>query len=144
VDYEFVDDLSRADLAFRAFGENADALFLAAGNALLAAMVVDPDAVVTNCRRDVRVTAPAPDLLLYRFLEEFLFLRDSEGLLLRPVAVTTAHPVDQAWTVTATLAGEPIAAGRHDLRAEVKAVTMHRLAVVHDSGGWTATVVLDV
>jgi SHS2 domain-containing protein len=40
--------------------------------------------------------------------------------------------------------GEPIDLGRHEITAEVKAVTWHRLRVEQRSDGWVGEVILDI
>jgi SHS2 domain-containing protein len=46
--------------------------------------------------------------------------------------------------VEITASGEPLDPRRHALRAEVKAVTYHALAVRRTPAGYTARVILDV
>ena len=55
------------------------------------------------------------------------------------VAVDAAHP-----RLDAVLAGERIDPERHELLADVKAVTFHDLRVERTATGWDAHVTLDV
>ena len=90
-----------------------------------------------------RHVLPELDLLLLQFLQELLFYKDAQRLLLRVYAVQiTTH--DQRFALEARAAGEPLDPARHALGADVKGVTLHRLQVVQTSNGWEATVVLDV
>jgi SHS2 domain-containing protein len=56
----------------------------------------------------------------------------------------TKEQAQGAWQLRGTLAGEVIAPDRHELRADVKAVTKHLYEVRQDGPGWTARVVLDI
>jgi SHS2 domain-containing protein len=60
------------------------------------------------------------------------------------VTQLTAVNESGRWVVDAIAVGEAIDPTRHQLAGDVKAVTMHRLRVVHTEDGWQATVVLDI
>ena len=141
--YEFLDGIALADVAFRATGETVDELFDAAADALLAAMVGDPASVRPARRETLALAAPELDRLLFAFLNELVFRKDARRLFLRPTGLRTSQ-TGGGWRAEAELAGEPIARGRHALRADVKAVTLHRFEIRQTDAGWEATVVLDV
>jgi SHS2 domain-containing protein len=130
------------DLAFEARGESLEALFGAAAEALLAATVANPEAVAPRQREAVRLDEPDLELLLLRFLNELVFLRDARGLLLRAARLRVA--LDGDARLEGELAGEPIDRARHRLEADVKAATAHGLRVVREGAGWRASVTLDV
>jgi len=48
------------------------------------------------------------------------------------------------WRLDATISGEPVNPGTHELRADVKGVTKHLYALVNHGAAWTVRVVLDV
>jgi SHS2 domain-containing protein len=139
--FEFVEDVT-SDLSFRARGPTPEAAFAAAAEALLAASVETPEAVGERVTRDVELEEADLELLLLRFLNELVYLRDAEGLLLR--ARRLAIRRDGAAVLRAELAGEPFDAERHGCASEVKAATAHGLAVRRVEGGWEATATLDV
>jgi protein archease len=143
VPWRFLDDAPTADVGFAASGPSLDACFRAAADATLAVMLENPDALVARERREVHVEDEALDLALLRFLEEQIYHKDAERLFLRATAVEVVQR-DGRWIVDARLEGEPIDPQRHHLAADVKAVTVHRLAVTPTATGWQATVVLDV
>ena len=68
------------------------------------------------------------DLLLFNFLQELVYYKDAEQLLLR---VQQLHIADdrQPYTLQATAVGEPIDPERHRMRVDVKAVTLHHFAL---------------
>jgi len=139
--FEFVEGAT-GDLTFVARGERPEDLFAAAAEALLAATVEDPGAVRDVERRSIRLEEPSLDLLLLRFLNELVYLRDAEELLLRARDVRLAR--DAAPRLEAELAGERLCRERHMPAAEVKAATAHGLEVRAVPGGWEARVTLDV
>jgi SHS2 domain-containing protein len=143
VPYRFLDDAPTADVGFVAAGDTLDECFQSAADATLEVMLANPHAMQAHERRTVHVEHDTLDLALLRFLEELIFYKDAEGLLLRTTTVKVTHRRNR-WTVDATVEGEAIDPTRHHLSADVKAVTMHRLSVQRINGAWQATVVLDV
>jgi SHS2 domain-containing protein len=144
VPYRFLDDAPVADVGFVASGGTLDVCFQAAADATLAVMLGNPEALAARQTVHLHVEAESLELALLRFLEEFIYYKDAQGLLLRATAVRVSNG-PRRWQVDATAAGEPIDPSRHLLAADVKAVTLHRLRVSRgDSGAWEATVVLDI
>jgi len=139
--YEFVEGAT-SDLSFVARGTTLEALFGAAAEALLAATVEMPASVLPKVRRGVALEEPDLDLLLLRFLNELIYFRDADGLLLRPARIQIE--VGPPARVRGELAGEAIEATRHRPCGEVKAATAHGLAVREEAPGWSASVTVDV
>jgi SHS2 domain-containing protein len=144
-EFEFVDRVT-SDLSFVAWGPTLEALFAAAAKALLAATVEDPARVAPRVRRKVLLEEPDLELLLLRFLNELVYLRDAEQLLLRPRHLRVS--VNDVTHLEAELVGEAIDAERHRMDIEVKAVTAHGLRIARAIAGedekWEANVTLDV
>jgi SHS2 domain-containing protein len=139
--FEFVEGAT-SDLSFVARGSSVEATFAAAARALLAATVDDPESVERRERRSLSLEEPDLELLLLHFLNELVYLRDAEELLLHPLEIRVWR--DGSAHLQAELAGERIDLRRHPLTAEVKAATAHELRLSPSPGGWTATVTLDV
>ena len=141
--YRFLEDAFTADIGFVASGATLEECFAAAAEATLEVMLANRTAVQRREQLHVHVEAEALDLLLLKFLEELIYHKDAEQLLLQPVSISVSQQ-GSWWLSEAVLAGERIDPGRHQLSADVKAVTLHRLSVEWRDGEWEATVVLDV
>ncbi|MCY3766295.1 MAG: archease [Gemmatimonadetes bacterium] len=141
--YRFIEDIAIADVAFEAWGEDLAGVLTAAAEATLNVMVSDLDSVALRNRRTVNLEAEEPDLLLFDFLQEVIFFKDANRLLLRPVNVV-AEAREGVFKVSADLVGEELDMERHDLVVDVKAVTLHRFVVERVDGRWRAFVVLDI
>jgi SHS2 domain-containing protein len=126
-----------------ASGRTLDECFAAAAQATLEVMLANPQSLRPRQRRTAHVESESLDLALLRFLEELVYYKDTEQLLLRPSGVVVTQR-EGRWIVDGGLQGEPIDPTRHELSADVKAVTLHRLDVRQINGGWEATVVLDI
>ena len=136
-------DVAIADVAIEAWGATLEELFVACADAAVSTMAGDPGAIEGRERRAIRVEERDADLLLYRFLEEIVYFKDAEGLLLRVPAVRISER-DGTFVLEAEACGEALDPGRHRLLVDVKAVTLHRLRVERTAQGWEAFVVLDV
>jgi len=141
VSFEFVEDVT-SDLAFVARGADLAALFAAAADAVLAATLEDVATLQERVRRPVTLEEPDLELLLLHYLNELIYLRDAERLLLRAGPLRVAQNGEAH--LAGELVGEPIDRTRHALLADVKAVTAHGLRVAPAPGGWEARVTLDV
>jgi SHS2 domain-containing protein len=141
--YHFREDVAIADVAFEAWGPTLEELFVAAADATVQTMAENLEAVEDRRRRPILLEEQSADLLLYRLLEELIYFKDAEGLLLRVPAVRI-RPRDGALVLEAEARGEPLDPLKHRLQADVKAVTLHRLRVEQTAGGWEASVVLDI
>ncbi|MFQ5665205.1 MAG: archease [Candidatus Binatia bacterium] len=141
--YRFLDDAPPADVGFVASGATLDACFQAAADATLAVMLANPCALQKRQRRALHVEADSVELALLKLLEELIYYKDAECLLLGLTDIHTSRRPGRC-VVDATAAGEAVDRARHQLSADVKAVTLHRLKVERTNGGWEATVVLDL
>lgn len=139
--YRFVEHT--ADVAFEVSGATLEELFRSAAEATVATMVENPEVIRPEVRRAVRLEAAAPDLLLFQYLQELIYYKDAEGVLLRP-AELTIKPAGDKWRLEGILAGERIDPGRHRTLTDVKAVTLHRFEVNRTPDGWRGFVILDV
>ncbi len=82
-------------------------------------------------------------MLLFDFLQELIYFKDAERLLLR-VRETRIDEKEGAYSLKAAAAGEPLDVARHQQRADVKAVTLHDFRVEKTDSGWKATAILDI
>lgn len=141
--HEFLDDVAIADVAFRAYGPTLESVFAEAAEATLETMLDNPEALRPVEHHDVRLHETNADMLLFEFLQEFIFFKDAHRLLLRPLDLRISR-ASGGYDLTATLAGQSIDPLRHRLNADVKAVTMHRFRLEETDSGWEAETVLDI
>jgi len=144
--YEFLEDVAIADVAFIARGQSVEELFSAAADATMNVMVADLETIAAACERSIQVEADAIDMLLFQFLQELIFYKDAETLLLRISAVRIggAGSRDGHLTLEARALGESLDPEKHELIVDVKAVTLHRFRVEQTPRGWETLVILDI
>lgn len=128
-----------ADVKFKAYGKTLEEAFC---NALRASMnvIVDIQKVKGKQHKEVSIESRNLESLLYDFIEELLFLFDTEGFIAcdtKDIKITE----DEKFHIKAVLSGDPI--GDHELHGDVKAVTYNDMEIKKDEG-YELTVVLDI
>ncbi|WP_315788720.1 archease [Fischerella sp. JS2] len=141
--YEFLEDIATADTAFCAWGEDLQKLFKAAGNATINTMIENLDSIEPKETRNISLDNDELDLLLFNFLQELIYYKDSEQLLLRTQQINFEEK-DGNYHLSAVLQGEKLDPQRHQQLVDVKAVTLHQFQVEKISDGWRAMVILDI
>ena len=141
--YHYLEEIGTADIAFEATGRDLPELFRDAADATVNVMIDNIDAIHPVETRQIELSNDKLDMLLFDFLQELIFLKDAERLLLRIRKVQIAER-DENYFVEATAEGEPLDTERHLQRADVKAVTLHDFSVEQTKDGWKARVLLDI
>ena len=141
--YEYLEEIGTADIAFEATGRDLAELFRDAADATTNVMIDNIEAIQPRETRQIELSNDKLDMLLFDLLQELIFLKDAERLLLRIREVQIAEK-DENYFLKATAEGEPLDAERHHQRADVKAVTLHDFSVERTEGGWKARVLLDI
>ena len=141
--YKFLEEIGTADIAFEATGRDLPELFSDAADATMNVMIDNLDAIEPREKRQIELSNDKLDMLLFDFLQELIYFKDAERLLLR-VRHAQINEKDEKYFLKAKVSGEPLDAERHHQRADVKAVTLHDFSVEKKDGGWRARVLLDI
>lgn len=141
--YRYLEDVATADIAFIAQGRDLSETFIAAATATMEVMVENLDAILPRERRLLLLHDNHLDLLLFNLLQEVIFYKDAEQLLLLLDKVSVEEKED-GYELRAEGVGEVLDPERHIQRADVKAVTLHQFRLSQKDGGWEAMVILDI
>jgi SHS2 domain-containing protein len=141
--YRYLEELGTADIAFEATGPDLPQLFRDAADATMNVMIDNIEAIHPRETRQIELSNDKLDMLLFDLLQELIFLKDAERLLLR-IREMQIGERDEIYFVKATAEGELLDAERHHQRADVKAVTLHDFSVERTESGWKARVLLDI
>jgi len=106
-------------------------------------MVSDLNSIARVEHRTLQVSADEVDMLLFELLQELIYYKDAGPVLLRVPSIHIEELGGQ-FLLTAEAYGEAPNPEKHDLIVDVKAVTLHRFNVEQSSGGWKASVILDI
>jgi SHS2 domain-containing protein len=135
--FEFVDHTG--DLGVRLFGESLPLLFEQAAEALTF-ILTDPEAIRIKETRKLLLEAKTDEELLITWLNELVYLFDTEGLLFKSFEVLSVHDHH----LEALAQGERYVQDRHPIKTAVKAATYHQLKIENHQGVWTAQVIFDL
>jgi SHS2 domain-containing protein len=144
--YRYLDDLTVADVAFEARGTTLEELFSSAWQATLQVMIENPHALTGIESRNIALEESSLDLLLHNFLQELIYYKDAEGLLLRieECRIQWEEGGSKSVELEARAGGQTADPKVHRLGTDVKAVTFYNFSLTREHRGWKATVVLDV
>jgi SHS2 domain-containing protein len=128
-----------ADTGIEAWGLNLPALFT---NAALAVMTIYVDPGTIRPTREIKIHLDGDALaeLLVSWLNELIYLFDSEQLLFREFSFSNLD----TGGLDAICKGEQVDRDRHHLHTGIKAATYHKLELQNAAGTWHATVYLDL
>jgi SHS2 domain-containing protein len=141
--YRYLEDVAIADVAFEAEGKTLRELLESAALAATNAMIRNIDKLDHKVIRNFEVTAENPEMLLYRFLQELVFYKDAERLLFNKFELEPKQGVP-SWRLRVRAFGDEISQEKHELLADVKAVSLHNFSVRQTPEGWRAEVIVDV
>jgi SHS2 domain-containing protein len=130
-----------ADVKFKAHGKNLEEAFSNAALAMFNVMF-EHDKVKENLRKNISVNGKDLKSLLYNYLEELLFLLDSEHFLLSGVERVKIDRMGDRYVLTSMVVGDK--AGNYETAGDVKAVTYNEMEIKEDPSGCYVQVVLDI
>lgn len=126
-----------ADVEFQAFGKSLNEVFENAALALFSAMYKGK--VAKKVKKKIKIDGGNKESLLYNFLEELLFLLDSENFFLSDVKVKIDKNGN---SLEAMIYGDN--ASNYEISLQVKAITYHDMLIESKDKKWIAQVVVDV
>ncbi len=140
-EFIFLDGIATADVAIESRGDTLEELFSASATATFAVMV-DTRGVHPKIRKELHLENPEIDGLLFDWLAELIYLKDSEFMVFSKFDIKINK--DYGFHLDAVVFGEGINQSRHDLRCDVKAITFHLFDVYENEGKWISRFVLDI
>jgi SHS2 domain-containing protein len=130
-----------ADAKFKAYGKNLEQAFKNAALAMFSLMINEKE-INAEIKKDIRISAVDKKNLLYKWLEELLFLLDTEGFLLKEVNLLNIKGKDK-FELTARVTGDKVKE-KYKIKGEVKAVTYHEMEVKEEKNKTVVQVVVDL
>ena len=121
-DFEIIDHT--ADVGIVAYGADMSQAFANAARALFS-LITELDDVTEVLHRDVELTAPDEEGLLVEWLNELIYLFDTENVIFKRFDITKLNHTQ----LKARSYGEKVDKSKHQLKTGVKAATYHMLKV---------------
>jgi SHS2 domain-containing protein len=141
--YKYLEEIATADIAFEAWADTLQELFIVSSDALVNVMVEDLDTIKKTESEVLYLKNMALDLLLFDVLQEIIYYKDAFNLILRLDSAIVRENKGE-FLFEGTASGELIDPQRHRLAADVKAVTFHQFRLYSNDGIWNAHVILDI
>jgi SHS2 domain-containing protein len=135
--FEFLDHAG--DQGIQAFGKTLPDLFRHAAQALFR-VITDPETIQLRETRTIKLQANDLEELFIDWLNEFIYLFETQGLLFREFDLLSLD--DRA--LEAIVRGEAYDESRHPIETTVKSATHHQLRIRREKGVWKAQVILDL
>jgi len=138
--FRYFEGVAMAEAAFEAEGKDIKELFESCADAFIDTSA-DPKTIKPEIKKEIAVKGDDLEKLLFNFLEELVFIKDSEAIVFNKATINDISETE----LKATLTGEKIKVNsEQELRADVKAITMHMFKVEKTNKGWKATVIMDI
>ena len=132
-----------ADAAIEVNSDSLEGIFIDSGKALTNTMVDDLKSIKTNQKYTFKVESQERDLLLFEFLEKLVIEKDANQMLFSEFEVEI-NQTNEKFIVSVIAHGEHIDYDRHELCADVKAVTLHKFNLTKEKEDWKAEMILDI
>jgi SHS2 domain-containing protein len=127
------------DLGMEVFGGDLPALFQHAAEGFFD-IITDPATIREREERKIFVRAEGREELLIQWLEEFVFLFDTESLLFKSFRILSLEEGE----LHAVGMGEPYKPERHPIKTVVKGATYHQLRIHRMDHTWKAQIIFDL
>ncbi len=139
--FEFLEHT--ADVYIRAHGKTMEE---ACENSALAMFetMTDTDKIAQTQRESLEVEAEDQYALLYNWLEALLVKFETEGMLYSKFQITGWKENADAFKFQANVWGEKFDPKKHPQKVGVKAVTYHRMVVIHEIDRVLLEFILDI
>jgi len=127
-DFEILDHT--ADVGIIAYGTDMKQAFANAARGLFS-LITELDDVHEVLHRDIKVSAADEESLLVQWLNELIYLFDTENIIFKRFEIIHLNNT----LLKARSYGEKVDRTRHKLKTGVKAATYHMLKINKDDGG---------
>jgi len=142
--YKLLEKVAIADIAYEAYGRNLNELFENSAFAIFE-MMVDLKTVDAKKKLKIKLDSENIENLLYDFLSEILFLKDSKYMVFNKSKVLIKKEKnDESYKLNAVLEGDRINPKKQKLENDIKAVTMHMFKMEKIKNDYKATIVVDI
>lgn len=131
-----------ADIIFEAYGRTIEKVFENSALAL-EELMVDISTLETKEHYEISLKAESVEKLLYDFLSELIFVKDTDNLLFNKFHIVILHK-NKEYEIFATCEGDFINKETQDLHDDAKAITMHEFEIKKKAEIWTSRVLVDI
>lgn len=128
-----------ADRMFEVTAKTFEKLLLDAGTGLIKTLA-KIITVKPKIKKKIKISGNSEEELLFNFLEEIIFTKDSEAMVFRKIEDIKIKNNN----VSFTLIGDKIDKEKQELGNDVKAITMHKFQLEKTKSGYKTTFIIDI
>jgi len=135
--YHFINHTG--DVGVVVYGKSLKELFQHAAESFFQ-ILTEPENILGVDSRNISIQAGGLEELLVNWLNEFIYLFDTQSLLFRRFEIeqlNNHHLEAKAW-------GEKYVEGKHPIKTAIKAVTFHQLLVQKENDNWKTQIIFDL
>ena len=136
--FKYLEDVAIADIAFEAYGKPLSEVFENSAYAFFD-MTCNPKTIKSKIKKIIILQDKDEKKLLYSFLSELVFLKDSKQLIFNKVKIVIKNN-----KLKATLYGDKIDYEKQELRNDIKAITFHMFNLEKNKNNYKSRVVVDI
>ena len=130
-----------ADAKFQAYGKSMEEAFSNAALAMFS-IITDTKKIKKSIKKGIEAKGHDLKSLLYNYLEELLFLIDTENFLLNRIEELKIHKKERNYFLEAIVVGDK--AEGYETTGDIKAVTYNEMEVKEEKDKVMVQVVLDL
>ncbi len=130
-----------ADAMFEVKAKDVEKVFIDSAKALNA-IQVRLNTLKKRIKKEIILKNDSLEFLLYDFLEELVFLKDTEQLLFKDFKVKIKK--NEKYELFAECYGDKINPNQQELLCDVKAITLENFKLWREKNFWKATVIVDI
>ena len=139
VKYKFLEHT--ADAKFQALGKTMEEAFSNAALAMFS-VITDTKKISEGIKKEIKAEGKDLKALLYNFLEEFLFLIDTQNFLLNSIQNIKIKKINNAYQLEAIAVGDNT--DKYETTGGIKAVTYNEMEIKEEKGKVMVQVVVDL
>jgi SHS2 domain-containing protein len=130
-----------ADAKFQAYGKRMEEAFSNAALAMFS-ILTDTNKIKKKIKKGIEARGHDIKSLLYNYLEELLFLIDTENFLLNHIEQLKIHKKEKKYFIEAIAVGDK--AENYETTGDIKAITYNEMEIKEEKNKVMVQVVLDL
>ena len=131
-----------ADAKFQAYGKTMEEAFSNAALAMFS-ILTDTKKIKKKIKKGIEARGHDLKSLLYNYLEELLFLIDTENFLLNRIEQLKLHKKEKEYFLEAIVVGDRYSE-KYKTTGDIKAVTYNEMEIKEEKGNVMVQVVVDL
>lgn len=140
--YQYLEDEAIADIAFKAWGESLNDVFREAAEAVYS-LLTEIEDLSDDTSVPINIEADTSEKLLYKFLDEIIYLKDAELFFPKRVELSITE-TDGSFVLKGKFIGCEFDYERHQMGNDIKAITYHDFYLKKLADKWECYVLVDI